>query len=313
MLSGERRDAALFVDIIDLANRSESGGGRDMPIGERPISRDQIKLWFALAIMFILGVLGVLVADQLPWPWAQHLLKELSGALFTAAFLGFTVDRAAKIELIRDAFYAAFRYILPPELKEEVARIINYKFLCLKCLVVIKLEPIAGTELVRVRIKVERDIKNITRHTESMPNILSLDDWGHPGQSSEVVLCTLQIDGGNVEQGEDTIEEKRTHPYVRQKSTKEIKLPSQSVARATSHGFEIKRNNDELNLYFHAPTVTPEVLVETPETLAHLCSFGVPGETVITSTITKKYTLDGTQFPGQRIHLRWWPAPEKDS
>ena len=67
-------------------------------------------------------------------------------AFVIAAVLGLTVDWALKAELARDVFQAAFNYVLPDELKEEVQRVINYKFLCRKHYGLIEVTP-AGSDL----------------------------------------------------------------------------------------------------------------------------------------------------------------------
>ena len=75
------------------------------------------------------------------------------------------MDTFLKRELARDVFAAAFRYVLPDELKEEVHRIINYKFLCIDSLSVITITALPN-DLVRVGIRHERTFRNITDHTE---------------------------------------------------------------------------------------------------------------------------------------------------
>jgi len=79
--------------------------------------------------------------------------------LFTAGVLGLTVDTFLKREFARDVFVAAFRYVLPDELKEEVCRIIG--FLCIDSLSVGTITTLPHN-LVRVHISPERTCKNIT-------------------------------------------------------------------------------------------------------------------------------------------------------
>ena len=192
------------------------------------------------------------------WRATQHLVREIGGALFTAAFLGFTVDRASKIELIRDAFYAAFRYVLPPELKEEVAWIINYKFLCTKHYMVVTLEPIAGNDLVSVRVEIEREIKNITRHAEPISNPFSMDEGGHEGHPSKITECSVETENSK-HSATDYVTPGR--PDKKEKKTAEIQVASQASVKVVSVGSDVRRKRGEINLYFLAPTVNPEVLV----------------------------------------------------
>jgi hypothetical protein len=113
------------------------------------------------ALMMILGVAGSIWNELLPWEWVRHLIRDLSVALFVAAFLAMTVDRFFKAAFARDAFYAAFSYVLPSELKQEINRIINYKFLCDKHDTIIKLVPITS-DLIRLEISTEGTMRNIS-------------------------------------------------------------------------------------------------------------------------------------------------------
>lgn len=92
------------------------------------ISKAEVQLWSILGAMLVFGGLALLTSEAWPWKPVEKTSEGLGIALLTAAFLGISVDRILKIELARDVFQAAFRYVLPPELKDEVARIINYKF-----------------------------------------------------------------------------------------------------------------------------------------------------------------------------------------
>src|SRR5262249_38671836 len=190
---------------------------------------------------------------------------------------------------------------------EEVVRIINYKFLCKKHDMVVTIEPI-DDEFVELTVKVERHYTNITRHPEPLKNHFMLDEFGHPTRRSSIDECSIERDDGKKEMATEYISEP-DRPERIGKETKEIILPSRATATRVSIGKEIHRINGVFTIHFFAgPTVQPEVLIRAPETLVHRCTFGVPGERVIESEIDIKYTLDGNQFPGQHIWIRWWPV-----
>ena len=73
-----------------------------------------------------------------------------------------------------------------------------------------------------------------------------------------------------------------------------------------SQGYEIKSANSEFMINFVNPTVNPVVEIEMPTGFKHSFGFGVPGEEVSKSSIHERYELNGTQFPGQFMQLRWW-------
>jgi hypothetical protein len=112
-----------------------------------------------LGCITAVGAAGSLWHQDIPWSWLAHLAGALSPPLFTAGILGLTVDIFLKRELARDVFVAAFRYILPDELKEEVQRIISYKFLCIDSTTIVSISA-PSNDIVRVEIKHERTFKN---------------------------------------------------------------------------------------------------------------------------------------------------------
>ena len=101
-----------------------------LQMSDDSIPKSQFQLWMLLGAAFILGLSGAIFAPAFPYPWMQRISEDLGLSLITASILGITVDRALKIEIVRDVFNVAFRYVLPPELKEEIFTIINYRFIC---------------------------------------------------------------------------------------------------------------------------------------------------------------------------------------
>src|SRR6516225_5306742 len=83
------------------------------------------------------------------------------------------------------------RYVLPDELKEEVHRIISYKFLCIESTTIVSISSLPNDDLVRVEIRHERTFKNITGHTEPFVGTFALDEWGL-SPSSEILECRLE-------------------------------------------------------------------------------------------------------------------------
>jgi hypothetical protein len=271
---------------------------------KRWLTKAQLEIWFILGLITVVGGAGSLWHEHLPWPWAAHLAKELCPPFLTAGVLGLTVDIFLKKELARDVFLAAFSYILPDELKDEVRRIIDYKFLCIDSTTIISIGP-PTNGLVRVDIEHERTFKNITGHTEPFSGTTGLDEWGFV-QKSEILESKLQID-------ERPFINAGNHPdYAGKKEaigrkTKKVKVRSGGTLKVVSRGFEIHRDNSDLHMEFSYPSVRPRVRVVAPSGISHSCTFGIPDEKIIRSNISQEYKLDGTQFPGQHTRVRWWP------
>jgi hypothetical protein len=263
------------------------------------ISKAEVQLRGILGAMLILGVIALLISEALPWKALEKTSEGVGIALLTAGLLGLSVDRILKIELARDAFQAAFRYVLPLELKDEVARIINYKFLCTKHHGVIRMND----DVVRVDISIERTIKNISGHTETYKSLLHLDEWGFAGLASTVTLCIAEYDGQKYE-GQVVPPDRGSAIGT---ETTDISVRSGGEVVSVVKGYEFHRSNGLQVLALRHPTLNPVINVTIPDDLEHECSFGVPGGKVNLSRIANRYELNGTQFPGQHIKLRWWP------
>ena len=267
------------------------------------VSKAQIKIWLVLGCITAVGAAGSLWHQDIPWSWLAHLAEALCPPLFIAGVLGLTVDTFLKRELARDVFVAAFRYVLPDELKEEVHRIISYKFLCIESTTIVSISSLSN-DLVRVEIRHERTFTNITGHTEPFSGTFALDEWGF-SQKSEILECGLEIEETKID-ADDNPDYAQKKDAIGKK-TKSVNVKSGNMIKSISKGFEVHRPNGELHMQFSYPSVRPKVRVETPPGFSHSCTFGIPDEKVIRSSISQEYTLDGTHFPGQHTRIRWWP------
>jgi hypothetical protein len=109
--------------------------------------------------------------------WLGAVTREVGAGSITASILGLTVDTFLKGELLRDVFQAAFSYVLPEELRAEVHRVINYKFICKRSYTIVKITRLCD-DLVKVEIMHERLIENITKYAESFLVEFQVDEWG---------------------------------------------------------------------------------------------------------------------------------------
>jgi hypothetical protein len=268
------------------------------------ISRAQIKVWLVLGIMTAIGAIGSIFYDDISPPWTSQIAEALCPPLFTAGVLGLTVDTFLKREFARDVFTAAFRYVLPDELKEEVRRIIGYKFLCTDSLSVVTITELSD-ELVRVHISHERTFKNITDHTEPFVVTVALDEWGFE-EKSHVEECYVQS-GDTRKDAEASPDYKNKIEAIGLKS-EVLDIKSGDTVKTVSKGYEVHRKNGEIHMEFSHPSTNPVVRVEVPAGIQESCTFGIPNEKVTLSRITKQYKLEGTQFPGQHTRVRWWPS-----
>ena len=94
----------------------------------------QIRYWGVSLGLLIVGFAATTWGG--PWQsftpivnWFGPVAKELGPGIFTAGILACLVEPFFRNEFARDAFLAAFRYVLPSELKDEVAKILTLEFI----------------------------------------------------------------------------------------------------------------------------------------------------------------------------------------
>jgi hypothetical protein len=247
------------------------------------------KLRLTAGVMALVGVAGSILHGCLPWHWASELLRDLSVALFVAGLLAVSVDVVLKTELAKDVFNAAFSYFLPDELKQEIRRIIEYKFLCVKHHMALKLLPIDGG-LFRLEIKTERTIRNISNYSQKVRNSFAVDEWGK-AQKSGIEICTLKF-GNEVYEAKEERDDLNDDAIGLQ--TVEVSIGHNEEVTLVSVGHEIKDSNSEFFISFNAPTVNPVVNIEMPPGFKHSFSFGVPGQELIKSSIAERYEIKVT-------------------
>lgn len=295
-----------FLSRDDLAILLYSGANRQGEEATMIAQQGSLRwrLWLPLVCMAAIGIAGSIGSHSLPTglEWLAHVIRDISIALVVAAVLGATVDIFLKTELSRDVFNAAYAYLLPPELKQEIARIIEYKFICVHHHMILELSPLRG-DLYKLCVTSERDIKNVSRESQPIRNIVGVDEWGFE-EKSKIDKCSMIF-----EEREYKGTKKRTDLTEEAigLETETKSLQYNHVAKLVTEFCEIKTANGEFLINFRSPTVAPIVVVHMPEGMKHTFNFGLPGEEVVKSSITEQYTLKGTHFPGQAMRLRWWP------
>lgn len=256
----------------------------------------------ALLGVIMIGGAGYL-QEYLPWELPGEVIKQAGAAFLIASTLAVTVHLALAADMAKDAFYASFRYVLPEEMKDEVKRIINYRFLAIEHRAVVEISEI-DDDLVRVNISTERKLRNISRHAERICNLFAVDEWGFPGHQSTIDECTMKFGGEIINSEVNPEYADRDDALGRETEERKIK-PGETVI-FISRGTEVHRNNGVLFLGFGGPTLKPVLDIRVPIGFKHRCSFGVPGEQFESSEITNRYCLDGTRFSGQNARIRWW-------
>jgi hypothetical protein len=108
------------------------------------LTRSQIVYWVITLALLVGGGVGTLIGEYVPF--VGWIIKELGPGFFTAGILAALVEPHFRREFARDAFLAAFRYVLPREFKEEVEKIIRFEFIAERQVWTVRVDRIEGDD-----------------------------------------------------------------------------------------------------------------------------------------------------------------------
>src|SRR5438552_12868986 len=152
-----------------------------------------IKLAGVVAVA--VAVLGVRFAFEVgEGTWYGRLLEEVAFALLIAALLGLSIDYLLKHDLVEDSFKAAIGYLLPEELRPEMAWINGLTLLATSYRADYELRRLPNdASHVVVRERIERHIKNITKSRQPIEPSTGTGEWFYPKRRSRVTswFCTI--------------------------------------------------------------------------------------------------------------------------
>jgi hypothetical protein len=305
------RAPATARDRLDFGIFQEAGKFRswlraDMSTSdEDERARLRFKMRVTVAVTFAVGLAAVLLARSCSIPWLQEALKELGVAFMIAATLAATVDVALKNELIRDVFFATFRYAFPPQLQTEILRIAAYRLICEKHVWGVKIETI-DAETVRVTSDVRRRIKNIGSFSIKIGPDVHIDDWGFPQEKAKIMECVAAFEDGQT----ITATRRDSSPSTIHFRGRKISLEPGKYVMMTSRWSEIRRHNDSVYVSFSCPTLDPEIEVNPPAGYSVARTFGSASERS-EEIFTGRVVVSGTYLPFHFMIVRWWPDPER--
>jgi hypothetical protein len=186
-------------------------------------------------------------------------------------------------------------------MKDEASRIVGYKFMCAEYLLILELEE-AGDALMKVTISTQKEVQNISRHTENLAVTLQLDDWGHLEHKSEILECYYKVgDGARV----DAMKSVSGPDMIGREAT--VAVGPGMLVKTVSKGREYKLRNSDIIMGMTYPITRPRIQIKHPQGYQCYCTSLLADEKMIRSEISEEYQLEGTIFPGQHIRVRWWP------
>jgi hypothetical protein len=137
------------------------------------------------------GAAGTILSDSIPWEWTRPIAKELGPGVFTAGILAWLVDPYFRKEFARDAFLAAFRYVLPEEFKEEVAKILTFNFIAEQHTWTVMIEKV-DDETVLVTTSFERNLRNRTSSEHGRRGYYTIIEYNHRNGPAQILECTVE-------------------------------------------------------------------------------------------------------------------------
>ena len=150
--------------LLALMNGLEEGVMPDTQ-ERNGLTRSQIIYWAISIGLLVIGCAGTLFGEHVPL--VGWIIKDLGPGIFTAGILACLAEPHFRREFARDAFLAAFRYVLPREFREEVEKIIRFEFIADRQVWTVRIDKIENDDkTVLVTTSFDKVIKNRTKSTQ---------------------------------------------------------------------------------------------------------------------------------------------------
>jgi hypothetical protein len=208
-------------------------------------------------------------------------------------------------EFARDAFLASFRYVLPPEFKDEVARIIRFEFIAEKQVWKVEIDKL-DDNAIKITTSFDKTIKNASKLVRKTRGLYTVPELSFNNGPVKVCECTIEC--GNEQITSFTLSNQNGHLNA---STKEIDILPGRTARVYGKAIQYRRIDDIIYETFTTPAINPEIEVIVPEEFEHKVEFGTAGG-ITKSAYGNRYTLSDVYFPGQYMFVRWWPKKMRE-
>ena len=275
-----------------------------------PKRMKKLTLWTALIVLMALGVALLVVpevADGLPRVW-KDISTALGTAFLIAGILGASVDRWLKRELLRDAYQTLFGYLLPDDLRNELAWVADQKLLAERLDLRLTFGTSDDAGLLRLHIDLQADIHNISSETVPYKPLFAVDEWFHPGGGRSSVTSLRATMNGKTYSDMDVHQD---DPFAIGGRLPELSLKPDERVTLVAEGEETRRISDAYLLHLSRATPRPRVSVRAPEGIDYRVMFGNREQGQVRAIGEHTVALPGTLLPGQVIQIRWWPTDAK--
>jgi hypothetical protein len=260
----------------------------------------QIQYRVVAVLLILIGVALTTWGKNIPWVWCSELARELGPGIFTAGILALVVEPHFKKEFARDAFLAAFSYVLPQEFRDEAERILREEFICEKQLWTVRVDN-CDQETVLVTTSFERILRNKTSLTRKKAGLYTIPEFNFHRGPARIIECGIE---GKEQTLLSTNPKKKGHYW--EATTKEIDVPPNETVKVFGKAVQYRRHSDLVYETFGTPAINPEIEVIIPDDFDYVKEFGTPGSNE-KARYKNVYKLTGVYFPGRYMLVQWWP------
>jgi len=294
----DRTDAGILLALVGAEAREESMKQ------DEGLTWPQIRYRRVAGLLAAIGVACIVGAPFIPLEGLRFVTAEIGVAFLIAGILAGVVEPFFREEFARDAFVAAFRYVLPSEFKDEVEKILRFELIAEKQVWSVKIEEVSD-QTVRVITWFERTVRNKSKSDRPLNAWYEAEDYNFCEGPTEILECGVQsLDDPSQIHKSTSLKRYERHVEVK---TAELMIKPGKTARVWGRGVQYRRTNDVMWETFRFPIVNPEIEVLIDENeFAHDIQFGTPGD-YTKSEYGNRYTLSGVYFPGQYMCVRWRP------
>jgi|SRR6266404_2155508 hypothetical protein len=295
----DRANAAILFAL----GASDTAEGT-MREGDEGFTLSRIIYWLICGALIFGGLAMASTAHLLPWEAVQVIARDLGMASLIAGILAAFVDPHFRREFARDAFVAAFRRVLPNELKDEVEKIMRIDCITQKQTWTVQIERVPQTDLVLVTTSFERVIKNRSKLDKAVNLHYEAEDYRFSPGPTKIIECAIQ--GENQDKPHRFLSEVE-RAYGVEGKTPDITIKPDKTAKLWGKATQYRRQNDSMYETFRMPIINPEIrVIINDEEFCHDVRFGTYGDKT-KAEFENHYTLSGVHFPGQHMVVRWWP------
>lgn len=281
---------------------------------------DHAKPYPLLVIPLVLGVSlllllasGLLGSDTV---W-KRLLENIGIALVTAFVIGAAIDLVLRTRISQDVFRAAFGYLFPAPIREEIHGIYELKLIAEEYEHEYEIMPLSvdPTKVV-VRETITRVVKSLTGKEETFTPSLGIQEWFHADKPPTILSadCNLGNEHWGLSNGDYTCDtDFRDYPILKVELNKAITVTDRRKAVLIWQYEEVRDWNDQSYSYFTLPAQRSNVNVTVPDELGFDVTFANRNQGELKLVSPGRYRLDAVLLPDQAIRLRWWKKADMEN